>query len=113
MPLACRTQGSPPWIRSHVGQAELKSRGIAEQCPKVRASRQVLTAAASPGRIRLTRRDPATTVTFQQPLPRPEPGPADEELGGPPPRPELGRHGPPPRAVLVLPDDRLHCPPQV
>src|SRR4051812_6375300 len=51
MPLACRTQGSPPWIRSHVGQAELKSRGIAEQCPKVRASRQVLTAAASPGRI--------------------------------------------------------------
>ena len=43
----------------------------------------------------------------------PELGPADEELGGPPPRAELGRHGPPLGAVRVPPDDRLHRPPQV
>ena len=57
--------------------------------------------------------DPARLRRFEQPLPDPELGPADEELGGPPPRPELGRHGPPLRAVRVPPDDRFHRPPQV
>src|SRR4051794_13043696 len=56
---------------------------------------------------------PARLPRFEQPLPRPEPGPADEELGRPPPGAELGRDRPPLRAVRVPPDDRLHRPPQV
>src|SRR3954469_21221312 len=57
--------------------------------------------------------DPAPLRRLEQPPPRAQLRPADEQLGRPPPGAELGRDRPPRGAVPVPPDDRLQRPAQV
>src|SRR5215217_4051316 len=68
---------------------------------------------AGPVEERHAELDAALLRRFQQLLPCPELGPADEQLGRPPPGAVLGRDRPPSRAVPMAPDDRSDRAPQI
>jgi hypothetical protein len=62
---------------------------------------------------RHAQRDATFLSTGQQALPHAQLGPADEGLGGHPPRPEISRDGSPLGSILVAPDDGLDGAPQI
>jgi hypothetical protein len=57
--------------------------------------------------------DATLLSTGQQALPHAQLGPADEGLGGHPPRPEFSRDGPPHGSILMSPDDGLDGAPEI